>query len=409
MTRPIPRDWRLTTLDEVAAPIPYAVVDGPFGSNLKLTDYVDEGIPVLQGKNITNDAFQWFDVRFISQRKADELKRSSVRVGDILLVKIGSVGYSAVIRDLRGFDFAIIPANLAKITPNPKLIETEYLHKWLTSLEAKRYLEGAASKTAQPALSLEKIRALPVLLPPLAEQRRITETLDKADVLRAKRRAALAQLDVLTQSIFLDLFGDPAINPRKWPTAPMSSLVRSEDSINYGVVQPGDDHEGGVPLIRVGDLVKGQINHSEIKRIAPAIEENYKRSRLTGDEILVSCVGSIGAIALADHSVKGYNIARAVARIPLADPVRRTFVAAYLRTQFVQNYFTNELRTVSQPTLNIKQLSETLVIQPPVSLQDEFIRRSAAVERLRSSQDRSRAELDGLFDSVQHRAFRGEL
>src|SRR4030095_1727274 len=92
----LPPSWHRTTLGEVAAPVSNAIVDGPFGSNLKLSDYVEEGIPVLQGKNITNDNFRWFDVRFISNRKASELKRSSVRVGDILIVKIGSIGYSAV-------------------------------------------------------------------------------------------------------------------------------------------------------------------------------------------------------------------------------------------------------------------------------------------------------------------------
>src|SRR5579859_1046086 len=108
----LPASWRVATIADVAAPVPNAVVDGPFGSNLKLSDYVDDGIPVLQGKNITSDRFKWFDVRFISHRKANELKRSAVRVGDILIVKIGSIGYSAVVRDLNGFDFAIIPANL---------------------------------------------------------------------------------------------------------------------------------------------------------------------------------------------------------------------------------------------------------------------------------------------------------
>src|SRR5215472_5118154 len=76
----LPASWRWTTLDAVAAQVPNAIVDGPFGSNLKLDDYVDDGIPVLQGKNITSDRFRWFDVRFISHRKADELKRSAVRV-----------------------------------------------------------------------------------------------------------------------------------------------------------------------------------------------------------------------------------------------------------------------------------------------------------------------------------------
>ena len=84
----VPSSWRMGCLNDVAAKVPNAIVDGPFGSNLKLSDYVSSGVPVLQGKNITNDRFKWFDVRFISDTKADELKRSSVRVGDLLLVKI---------------------------------------------------------------------------------------------------------------------------------------------------------------------------------------------------------------------------------------------------------------------------------------------------------------------------------
>ena len=140
-----------------------------------------------------------------------------------------------------------------------------------------------------PSRRLEKLE---IPLPPLAEQRRIAEILDKADALRAKRRAALAQLDTLTQSIFLDMFGDPATNPKGWSITPLACLVRDDDTINYGVVQPGDDIEEGVPLIRVSDLVGGKVNRSGLKRIASSIEAAYKRSRLRGDEILISCVGS---------------------------------------------------------------------------------------------------------------------
>ena len=230
--------------------------------------------------------------------------------------------------------------------------------------------------------------------------------LDRAKALRAKRRAALAELDSLTQSLFLDLFGDPVTNPKGFPKVSLASLVREDDTINYGVVQPGDDLEEGVPLVRVGDLIDGSVRHSELKRIAPSIEAAYKRSRLRGDEILVSCVGSIGVVALANESVKGFNIARAVARIPLAESTDRLFMAAYLNTDFVQRYFTNELRTVSQPTLNIKQITETTVVLPPIALQQEFARRVGAVEKLKAAQRTALAEQDALFATLQHRAFR---
>jgi type I restriction enzyme S subunit len=287
--------------------------------------------------------------------------------------------------------------------------DLRFLRLWLNGREFRSQITKLVTGTAQQNFGPSHLKVTKITLPPLAEQRRIAEVLDRAEALRTKRRVALAQLDSLTQSIFLDLFGDPASNPKRFPTKLLASLVRDDDTINYGVVQPGDDLDDGIPLVRVGDLIEGKVRHAALKRIAPSIEAAYKRSRLRGDEILVSCVGSIGVVALADESVKGFNIVRAVARIPLAETTSRIFIAAYLSTDFVRRYFTNELRTVSQPTLNIKQISETTVVLPPIELQREFARRIQAVEKLKTAQRASLAELDALFASLQHRAFRGEL
>lgn len=278
--------------------------------------------------------------------------------------------------------------------------DVKYLYHYLRQL---RLTEGGYDR------HFKYLKRHSVALPPLPEQRRIAEILDKADALRAKRRAALAQLDTLTQSIFLDMFGDPSTNPRGFSRVALSSLVRNDDTINYGVVQPGDDLDEGVPLVRVGDLKNGKVSHADLKKIAPTIEAAYKRSRLMGNEILVSCVGSIGVVALADESVRGFNIARAVARIPLSDKAGRIYMAAFLKTDYAQRYFTSELRTVSQPTLNIKQLSETTVMLPPLDMQQVFTRREEKVGKQRESLNASTAELDALYYALQHRAFRGEL
>jgi type I restriction enzyme S subunit len=299
---------------------------------------------------------------------------------------------------------------ISVLRPVPEEIDPRYLFRWFASDRTQATVRSFGQQTTNISnLNVGRCLKLKLPLPPLPEQRRIAEILDKVDTLRAKRRAALAQLDTLNQSIFLDMFGDPATNPRGFPKKQLAELVRADDTINYGVVQPGDDLDEGVPLVRVGDLMEGTVRHSKLKRIAPSIEAPYRRSRLRGDEILVSCVGSIGVVALANESVKGFNIARAVARIPLAETTNRIFVASYLCTDFVQRYFTSELRTVSQPTLNIKQLSETTVALPPISLQRDFARRATAVETLKTAHSSSLAELDAFFTTLQHRAFRGEL
>ncbi len=323
--------------------------------------------------------------------------------GTLLLSIFATIGRTAVL----GIEAATNQAIVGLTVRDSNKLNLDFLRRFLELKTVE--LEGRARGVAQANINGAILKALSIPLPPLAEQRRIAEVLDRAEALRAKRHAAIAQLDSLTQSLFLDLFGDPATNPKGFPKKPLASLVRDDDTINYGVVQPGDDLDEGIPLVRVGDLLEGRVSHASLKRIAPSIEAAYKRSRLRGDEILVSCVGSIGVVVLADESVKGFNIARAVARIPLAETTNRIFLAAFLNTDFVQRYFTNELRTVSQPTLNIKQLSETTVVLPPISLQREFARRVTAVEQLKTAHRASLAELDALFATLQHRAFRGEL
>lgn len=253
------------------------------------------------------------------------------------------------------------------------------------------------------------LREVEIPLPPLPEQRRIAAILDAADALLQKRRQALRLLDQLSQSIFIEMFGDPATNPMGWAKRPLSHLVRDGDSVNYGVVQPGEHTDDGVPLVRVGDLQHGVISRIGLKRISKEIEKAYSRSRLQGDEVLVSCVGSIGVVALAHPDCAGFNIARAVARIALSAQVDRQYLAAYLRTDHVQRYFTKELRTVSQPTLNIKQIAETDVLVPPLMAQRLFADKCEKVTGLQAVQSEALKATVDVFTSLQHRAFRGVL
>lgn len=409
----LPPSWRLVPLEDIAAPVPNAIVDGPFGSNLKLDDYIDEGIPVLQGKNITDDNFRWFDIRFISKRKAEELKRSSVRVGDILVVKIGSIGYSAILEDLNEFDYAIIPANLAKVTPDRSKVDIRYLHRWLTSTTAKEYFVRVASKTAQPALSLGKIKVLPVPLPPLAEQRRIAEILDKADALRAKRRAALARLDTLTQSIFLDMFGDPVANSKAWKHAKMADTVIGKYGIKAGPfgssLKKEDYTVGGYRIygqeqviagrFDIGDYYIGERKYQQLKSCAVAV----------GD-LLVSLVGSFGKVLIVPAGIEpGIINPRLLKITPNQALVTPNFLASLLQHPTVQAEFQRMAHGGTMGILNAGLLKQLKVILPPISLQREFARRVTAVEALKTTQCASLAKMDALFATLQHRAFRGDL
>ena len=302
---------------------------------------------------------------------------------------------------------AAIGRQLMAIRPRQGYITQNYLFAFLRAVENR--IHGMAQGAAIPGITKQDIANLELYAPPISEQKRIAGILDAADALRVKRRDAIASLNTLLQSTFLTLFGDPITNPMGWKTVKLSSLIEAEDKINYGVVQPGDDYPEGKPLIRVGDFVGGELNKEKIKLISPEIESKYIRSRLNGQELLVSCVGSIGTVCKVPEEAKGFNIARAVARVPLKKDVNRDFMLYCLRSETVQRYFLKETRTVSQPTLNISLIKSAPVIQPPLDLQRHFATIVKSIEEQKAQQRAHLAELDTLFASLQSRAFNGEL
>jgi type I restriction enzyme S subunit len=242
---------------------------------------------------------------------------------------------------------------------------------------------------------------------PISEQRRIVDLLNHANNIRRLRREAQEKARQVIPALFVEMFGDPGANPNEWPVLPLIDLVRVGDTINYGVVQPGEEVPDGVPIVRVGDFEGGRIRAGGLKRISRNIEGAYERSRLHGDEVLIACVGSIGAVALVDETLKGANIVRAVARVRIGRSVNRLFLAAYLQTPFVQTFFHSETRTVAQPTLNIRQIKETPVLVPPLELQEAFAERVSDLQSIIAQQDRMAAASEQMADALMAKLFNG--
>ncbi|MDP1598716.1 restriction endonuclease subunit S [Phenylobacterium sp.] len=294
------------------------------------------------------------------------------------------------------------------LSPKTAGTDPDYLFQVLSSPYTYRKFERLASGATVKNLNIDLVRGVEIPLPPLDEQRRIAAILDQADALRRKRREALAFAGTLKQALLECMLNH--ISHLESSSVLLAELVRRGDKINYGVVQPGDDFQDGVSLVRVGNIVDGDFRSGSMKQIDPKIEAQYQRSRLKGDEILVACVGSIGSVAIASPELAGANIARAVARIP-SDPMKinREYLSEYLKSEACQRYFISETRTVAQPTLNIKQLSETPIPLPASGDQERFSQDVARIDALIMQSRESLKYLDALFASLQHRAFRGEL
>ena len=107
------------------------------------------------------------------------------------------------------------------LVPRFDLVSPDFLFWWLKTQE--KHIQSKGRGATFKEVSKKIVEDLQIPLPPLTEQKRIARILDAADALRAKRREALAQLDTLLQSTFLDMFGDPVTNPMGFPRETLKS------------------------------------------------------------------------------------------------------------------------------------------------------------------------------------------
>jgi type I restriction enzyme S subunit len=135
-------------------------------------------------------------------------------------------------------------------------IDGRYLRQFLVSdIFHRQFMQtvagvGGSLLRANP----NYVSKITIPLPQIGEQRRIAAVLDNADGLRSKRNRAINLLESLTQSIFVEMFGDPIENTKHLPTAPLEEVVSPSRKITYGILKPGPDHAGGVPYVRVVDI-----------------------------------------------------------------------------------------------------------------------------------------------------------
>ena len=290
------------------------------------------------------------------------------------------------------------------IIPRAERADTRYLFHCLQA-KLPVFLSRSVGG-AQPNISQEIIKDTLVPLPPLEEQRRIAAILDKADVLRQKRRAALQKLDSLTQSLFLDMFGDPLVNDKKWPVRPFGNELVD---IKYGTGTPPEySAEPDIPFIRATNIKNGTVQSDGLKFISPAEAAKIEKCKLSyGDLIIVRSGVNAGDCGLIPKKFSGaYAGYDLIVRLDLNKAYFYNFL---LNSSFGQRLLEPLTRRAAQPHLNADQVKGLNMIAPPAVLIVDFAEKLMAVDRIRKQEASNLNNQIILFSSLQHRAFRGEL
>ena len=375
-------------------------------------------------RSTENDVFDYIDLSAIDQNAklivgARELPCSQAPSRARQLVAKGDILVSTVRPNLNGV--ARVPEELDGVTastgfcvlhPRPALLDSGYIFHWVKTPRFVADMVKKATGASYPAVSDRIVFESRLPLPPLAEQQRIAAVLDKADALRAKRRAALAKLDTLTQSIFLDLFGDPATNPKGWPRKTVGELASKFSDGPFGSNLKSSHYtENGVRVVRLQNIGVGEFVDDDKAYVSDLHYAKLKKHECRPGDVLVGTLGdpNLRACMQPEWLPVALNKADCVQLRPNERIANAPYICALLNHPATERMAQDLMLGQTRVRISMGRLRGFVVPVPPIALQREFARRVAAAEKLKSTHRASLTKLDALFGSLQHRGFRGEL
>ncbi|MDE5114747.1 MAG: restriction endonuclease subunit S [Trichodesmium sp. St15_bin1_1] len=276
--------WQRVFVEDVAKIVTKGTTPTSIGFS-----FSKEGIPFLRVNNIQDGKINLGDVLFIDSKTDQALARSRILKKDVIISIAGTIGKTAV-----------IPANAPAMNCNQALaiirlhnnVDPYYFNHWLNTGDAFRQITGSKVTATISNLSLGCIKKLKIPLPPIDEQRRIAAILDQADAIRRKRQQAIALTDELLRSTFLEMFGDPVINPKGWEEVTVNDIVSAVRDGPH--VSPKYSQEG-IPILSTRNIRPGKLIMEDVKYVS---YETYldlvKRFKPQCGDVLLTKGGTTG-------------------------------------------------------------------------------------------------------------------
>lgn len=293
--------------------------------------------------------------------------------------------------------------------------DARFIYYLFSSPNVQRTVRSFGRQTTSISnLDLNRTKALEIPLPPLDEQRRIAGILDAADALRRRRREALSLLDALPGTIFAEMFGHRVYGSgRAANTVPLSEVAHIQSGITKGRRLNSADETEETAYLAVANVQDKRLDLSNVKTIAVTKKER-ERYALAVDDLLLTEGGDpdkLGRGTVWNDEIPGAIHQNHIFRVRVTDgKVQPVFLSHLLSSPYGRGYF---LRMAKQTTgiasINKTQLSGFPVILPDEGEQIEFVHRLSSYQDQKERYISHLGEVDGLFASLQSRAFAGEL
>ena len=361
----------------------------------------DEGMLMLSSRNITNNGLELSEVRYITEEEFElENRRTDVSTGDILITIVGTVGRVLVTKG--SFPKFTLQRSVGVLKPKHDIIFSEYFGYALKSETLQRKLQERAKGVAQKGIYLNDLKKLKIPLPPLATQKKIAAILDEADKLRQLNKQLIEKYNALTQSLFLDMFGDPVTNPKGWEKVKLNSIC----SFDKQSILP-EDIEKGTAYLGLECIEK---ETGEIKEIFRVQEGEIKSNKFcfNSDYVLYGKLRPyLNKVALPNFD--GICSTDIIPLRPLNNKTNKYFISKVMKDRGFVAFAHERSSGANLPRISPKEIEKYPTINPPIELQNLFATRIQAIEKQKEQAQQALDKSEELFNSLLQKAFKGEL
>ena len=318
--------------------------------------------------------------------------------GTVLYCKLRPYLNKVVVAD----DDGVATTELVPLRCDESKVLPQYLAHFLRSATFLAFATNVVAGAKMPRMVMSEFWSYPVPLPPLEEQRRIAAILDQAETLRTQRRTALALLDSLTQSLFLDLLEYAGSDVKR---------IAVEDAMDAIIDYRGKTPEKttqGVPLVTAKVVKNGELLKPDEFIAEDAYDDWMQRGFPETGDVLFTTEAPLGEVAQLD----GRKVALAQRLLVLRGKhglLQNTFLRFALTSWEVRRQIEARATGSTVKGIRQKELRQVELPIPPFALQQTFATRIASIEALKATHRRALAALDALFASLQQRAFAGQL
>ena len=365
------------------------------GAAFKPEDWGDSGFPIIRIQNLTDES------KPFNRTTRTVAEKLQVHPGDLLVSWSATLGVFTWKRP----EIGLLNQHIFRVIPDESKVDKAYLRLALSgALSAmQKHLHGATMQHVNRGEFL----GTPLYLPPLEEQRRIAAILDQAETLRTQRRTALALLDSLTQSLFLDMFGDLVVNPKGWKKTPFGNVCPTRLGKMLDAKQ-----QTGQNTRRYLRNANVQWFHIDVTDLFEMDFDADAREtfQLQAGDLLICEGGEPGRAAIWNGELEDVYYQKALHRgRPNPALAKAEFLVWLLWFLAKRGGLGDHVTAATIAHLTGEKLKAMEIPLPPLPLQQTFATRIASIEALKATHRRALAALDALFASLQQRAFAGAL